>query len=247
MPAEPTDAQKFPAALARVRDALYLIKEANHARGDRLPAFWEAVDRLVSPSPAMTEEGTNALAHKLIRKFPQIEQLVLAPALERETRLMLAGVSDALALRERIAQADRVAELEARSLEGYLSQAAPWSEQTFGPGKRTMGITRHIEKELAEIREDPEDSSEWIDVIILGLDGYWRSGGDRTGITEAIFGKLKKNQAREWPPNNSEDVPVEHVGGTAHRIAELKAEVDKLKAQICALKFEREMGGHHHA
>ena len=33
----------------------------------------------------------------------------------------------------------------------------------------------------------------------------------------------------------------------AGRVAELEAEVEKLKAQICALKFEREMGGHHHA
>ena len=29
----------------------------------------------------------------------------------------------------------------------------------------------------------------------------------------------------------------------AGRVAELEAEVEKLKAQICALKFEREMGG----
>ena len=31
----------------------------------------------------------------------------------------------------------------------------------------------------------------------------------------------------------------------AGRVAELEAEVDNLKAQICALKFEREMGGRH--
>jgi uncharacterized small protein (DUF1192 family) len=33
---------------------------------------------------------------------------------------------------------------------------------------------------------------------------------------------------------------------TTGRVAELEAEVERLKAQICALKFEREMGGHLH-
>jgi hypothetical protein len=36
---------------------------------------------------------------------------------------------------------------------------------------------------------------------------------------------------------------LREVERKAEEIVELEAEVEKLKAQICALKFEREMGG----
>jgi hypothetical protein len=35
----------------------------------------------------------------------------------------------------------------------YLNRQIPWSERTFGHSVRTVGITKHIEKELAEIEK----------------------------------------------------------------------------------------------
>ena len=47
----------------------------------------------------------------------------------------------------------------------YIVKQREWSERTFGHSTRTNGITRHIEKELAEIRVAPRDLGEWIDEI----------------------------------------------------------------------------------
>lgn len=96
------------------------------------------------------------------------------------------------------------------TLEEYLEQQKEWSDRTFGHGLRTVGITRHIEKELAEIRARPHDLSEWADVIILALDGYWRHGGKPADIMEHLAAKQDQNFAREWQAQ-CDDEPTEHV------------------------------------
>lgn len=96
-------------------------------------------------------------------------------------------------------------------LAGHLARQIEWSTQTFGPGLRTLGVTRHIEKEIAEIRRDPTDRIEWVDVIQLGLDGYWRAGGTPRTIMPDLIAKLNKNMARQWPPIAPEDEPMEHI------------------------------------
>lgn len=96
------------------------------------------------------------------------------------------------------------------ALTDYLDCQRFWSEQTFGPGRRTIGITEHIKKELQEIRDKPEDLSEWVDVIILAMDGYWRHGGKSEDLIHDLIAKQKKNFGRTYlkPP---EDQPSEHV------------------------------------
>jgi len=97
------------------------------------------------------------------------------------------------------------------SLIPYLERQAEWSTRTFGPGLRTGGILEHIRKELLEIAADPGDLEEWIDVIILALDGYWRHGGHKLDLMRRMQEKQNKNVARNWPPLQSEDKAVEHV------------------------------------
>lgn len=94
----------------------------------------------------------------------------------------------------------------------HLLRQRDWSLATFGPGPRTKGVTDHIRKELEEIEEDPLDLNEWVDVIILGLDGAWRSGHDPQQIIDAIKTKQAKNETRVWPDwrTMSEDDPIEH-------------------------------------
>lgn len=98
-----------------------------------------------------------------------------------------------------------------RSLAGYLIRQEAWSRRTFGEGKRTIGITKHIEKELAEIREAPDDLTEWIDVMILALDGYWRHGGKPHELMAALTAKQDRNFRRAWPPPQPEDQATEHL------------------------------------
>jgi hypothetical protein len=94
----------------------------------------------------------------------------------------------------------------------HLTLQRAWSERTFGPGPRTKGVLDHIRKELKEIEDDPLDVKEWVDVVILALDGAWRAGWEPQAIIDAIKAKQVKNEARTWPDwrTMSEDQAIEH-------------------------------------
>lgn len=81
----------------------------------------------------------------------------------------------------------------------YLKRQIAFSERTFGPGHRTAGILDHIRKELVEIEGAPLDLEEWIDVVMLALDGAWRTGASPDQIVMQLVIKLEKNKARTWP------------------------------------------------
>lgn len=105
-----------------------------------------------------------------------------------------------------------VATLSAETLETYYSRQIQWSRETFGPALRTKGIIDHIKKELREIEADPHDLSEWVDVVILAMDGFWRHGGNADDLFKALIAKQHKNMARTWPDwrTMSEDSAIEH-------------------------------------
>ncbi|OWZ93669.1 hypothetical protein B9J07_12820 [Sinorhizobium sp. LM21] len=97
-------------------------------------------------------------------------------------------------------------------LERYYERQIGWSRETFGPALRTGGIIDHIRKELREIEQEPHDLSEWVDVVILAMDGFWRHGGKAPDLFPALLAKQQKNMARVWPDwrTMSEDSAIEH-------------------------------------
>ena len=103
-------------------------------------------------------------------------------------------------------------ELMPFDFEAHLQRQREWSERTFGPGPRAAGVVDHIRKELREIEAKPTDLSEWIDVVILALDGAWRSGATPQQIIDALVAKQAKNEARDWPDwrTQSPDKAIEH-------------------------------------
>lgn len=84
-------------------------------------------------------------------------------------------------------------------LVAHLERQRAFSERTFGPGPRAAGVCDHIRKELAEIEQAPADVEEWIDVVLLALDGAWRSGASPEQIAAALEAKQSKNESRTWP------------------------------------------------
>lgn len=94
----------------------------------------------------------------------------------------------------------------------HLERQIAFSEKTFGPGMRTNGVLDHIRKELAEIEKEPADTNEWIDVVILGLDGAWRSGASAEEIIIRLQAKQEKNEKRSWPDWRlvGQDQAIEH-------------------------------------
>lgn len=95
--------------------------------------------------------------------------------------------------------------------EQIMQRQINFSGKVFGPGARTKGICQHIRKELAEIENKPFDLYEWIDIIILGMDGAWRAGFTAREVAIALLNKQDINVERSWPPPVSEDLPIEHI------------------------------------
>lgn len=110
-------------------------------------------------------------------------------------------------------------------LKQHLIRQMAFSHATFGPGERTAGVIDHIRKELDEVAEANGDSSEWVDVVILALDGLTRrlafstSDGQRNDpdtvaqmAVNMIVGKQTRNEARTWPDwrTVSADKAIEH-------------------------------------
>ena len=107
----------------------------------------------------------------------------------------------------------------------HLIRQMAFSHATFGPGTRTAGVTDHIRKELVEVAAANGDSAEWVDVVILALDGLTRqlaycNGADRRDPQEVaetacrmIVGKQSRNEARQWPDWRTapKDRAIEHV------------------------------------
>lgn len=67
--------------------------------------------------------------------------------------------------------------MESFDLAQYITELKAWQLATFGTGERTQALIKHIRKELREIEQNPGDLMEWVDVMILAIEGAWRSGG----------------------------------------------------------------------
>lgn len=97
-------------------------------------------------------------------------------------------------------------------LVAHLHRQRNFSLKTFGPGPRSAGVVAHIRKELAEIEAKPADIMEWVDVVLLALDGAWRAGHEPEEIAAAIVAKQTRNESRDWPDWRTmpADSPIEH-------------------------------------
>ena len=108
-------------------------------------------------------------------------------------------------------------------LEQHLIRQMAFSHSTFGPGERTGGVIDHIRKELVEVEGASGEAAEWVDVVILVLDGLTRRlaycNGARKDPAEVakiacnmIVGKQSRNEARIWPNwrTLSVDRAIEH-------------------------------------
>lgn len=105
----------------------------------------------------------------------------------------------------------------------FVNDLYAWSKVAYGPGKRTKGILDHIRKELNEIEDDPDDLEEWIDVILLALNGAQRLDVGGKAIIEMLYTKIEKNARRTWPDwrTADPDKAIEHVSHRPDGMEEL--------------------------
>lgn len=118
-------------------------------------------------------------------------------------------------------------------LVAHLYRQRAFSERTFGPGQRTAGVLDHIRRELLEIEAAPGDLGEWIDVVLLALDGAWRAGWTPEHIATALDAKQSRNEDRTWPDwrTADPDKAIEH-----DRTDETGAQTER--CPICNVPFQ---------
>jgi hypothetical protein len=120
------------------------------------------------------------------------------------------------------------------NFEEYLARQIAVSRCNFGPNERHKGVIEHIRSELEEIEAEATPAGragEWVDVVILALDGLTRAvraNADRVaeGATaNEIAGQAVKmirekqqgkNELRDWPDWRTipEDRAIEHTPGS---------------------------------
>jgi hypothetical protein len=119
-------------------------------------------------------------------------------------------------------------------LVAHLHRQREFSQQTFGPGARTAGVCDHIRKELVEIADKPNDVTEWVDVVLLALDGAWRAGYTPEQIAAAIEAKQTKNEGRDWPDWRTApaDKAIEHDrSGDSRAPAAIPGEYERVETE----------------
>lgn len=163
---------------------------------------------------AMQAAAEKVKAHALLARAALTQALPheLGPVGLRDRDGQLTGYGRQLVDHMLVAGAERTPVIDA----AHLQRQREWSERTFGPGKRTKGVQDHITKEFVEILDDEAagkpSGPEWIDVVILALDGAWRAGLTPEEILQGIHAKQDRNEARVWPDwrGRSEDEAIEH-------------------------------------
>jgi len=96
----------------------------------------------------------------------------------------------------------------------HLYRQREFSFKTFGPpNNNSAGVIDHIRKELIEIEANPSDLYEWIDVVILALDGAMRAGHSPEAVDFALLTKQRKNERRKWPDYKTAEPgkAIEHI------------------------------------
>ena len=179
---------------------VYLSGPMSGIPDHNFPAFHEWAARLRAEgfevvSPAEIEEAGSweMCLRKDMRELPTCDAIALMPGWERSK-----GAHLELHVAHRLGM--EVIHLPLQfDLVAHIRRQAAFSERTFGPGSRVAGVCDHIRKELLEVESEGGPLSEWVDVIILGLDGAWRSGATPEQIAAAIEAKQTKNEGRKWP------------------------------------------------
>lgn len=198
---------------------LYLSGGMSGYPDHNFPAFNEQAAKLraagfevvnpaeLNPDPSMTWEECLRVD---IRELCSCDAIALMPGWERSK-----GANLELHIAHRLGL--EVMHLPMQfDLAAHLRRQAAFSERTFGPGARVDGVCDHIRKELIEVKDafaaGAPTLPEWVDVIILGLDGAWRSGATPEQIVTAIAAKQSQNECRRWPDWRTADASkaIEH-------------------------------------
>lgn len=97
----------------------------------------------------------------------------------------------------------------ADQLAAVLRAQREWSTAVAGAEFPVEQIVKHLRRELVEIEAEPHRLEEWIDGMLLLMDGYWRNGGQPEHLMRDLMAKQSVNRARKWA--RTAEGTMEHV------------------------------------
>lgn len=82
----------------------------------------------------------------------------------------------------------------------FIEERNKFSSAAFGtPAERDcIGPLRHLQEEVVELIENPNDEMEWADCFLLLLDAAWRKGHTVEELFNFAEIKLEINKKRKW-------------------------------------------------
>lgn len=88
-----------------------------------------------------------------------------------------------------------------------------WAGSVFGDEVDVSGVIKHLEEEVQEAADDPDEIYEWCDIIFLAVDGARRRGFTPEEIGQALEEKLQINIDRQWPSPADRFLgqPIKHI------------------------------------
>lgn len=99
--------------------------------------------------------------------------------------------------------------------DAFWQQAGEWSNETFGPPyiRGPLGPLDHLSKEIEEVKKDPTNITEYVDLFFLVIDAIRRAGFQPLTFEQECWQKLAKNKSRKWPDWRTTDPnkAIEHI------------------------------------
>ena len=87
----------------------------------------------------------------------------------------------------------------------FIKDRNEFSGKTFGtPEERDCTYPlKHLQDEVRELLDNPDDTMEWADCTLLLLDAAWRKGYSLEDLIDFSIEKLKINKKRTWKKNEA--------------------------------------------
>jgi hypothetical protein len=78
------------------------------------------------------------------------------------------------------------------------------------PQSTVQSLLKHLRKEVDEVMKNPQDDSEWADLVILLLGAAWRAQRTPWDLMHYAHEKMHINETREWPSEPDADGIYHH-------------------------------------
>lgn len=90
------------------------------------------------------------------------------------------------------------------------NELAEWSDQQFGYNRSPIRPIKHLQREVEELLQSPDDPMEYADCLLLIIDAFRMAGGNADELIKYGFQKLEINRQRQWGTPDADGV-TEHV------------------------------------